>query len=68
MRDRKAKPRAAAKPPAAGAPSIPDAAEQAFDVWLHRGLHKLYDDVADQPLPPELLRMIEADRKARGGK
>jgi hypothetical protein len=44
----------------------PDPADQAFDVWLHRGLHKLYDDVAAQPLPDDLLRMIEADRRARG--
>lgn len=37
----------------------------AFDVWLQRGLHKLFDDVASEPVPEELLRLIEEDRKAR---
>jgi hypothetical protein len=36
--------------------------EDAFDVWLHRGLHQLYDAVAKEPLPPELLQLIEEDR------
>ncbi len=35
----------------------------AFDVWLQRGLHELYDNVAREPIPDELLRLIEADRK-----
>ena len=39
--------------------------QAAFDVWLHRGLHKLFDDVASEPIPEELLRLIEDDRKAR---
>ena len=34
----------------------------AFDVWLQRGLHQLFDDVAREPIPDELLRIIEADR------
>lgn len=41
-------------------PSVPDAA---FDIWLRRGLHKMFDDVAREPIPPELLRLIEEDRK-----
>jgi hypothetical protein len=36
--------------------------DQAFDVWLNRGLHQLYDDVAKEPLPEELLRLIEQDK------
>lgn len=43
-------------------------AERAFDLWLHRSLHRLYDGVAKEPLPPELLDLIEADRAARRGK
>ena len=39
--------------------------EGAFDLWLNRGLHKLFDDVASEPIPDELLRLIEDDRKAR---
>ena len=34
----------------------------AFEIWLHRGLHQLYDNVAQEPIPSELLRLIEEDR------
>ncbi|MFC3124980.1 NepR family anti-sigma factor [Pseudoroseomonas globiformis] len=37
----------------------PDAA---FDEWLQRGLHAMYDDVAQEPIPDELLRLIDQDR------
>lgn len=37
--------------------------EPAFDLWLQRGLHKLYDDVAKEPIPEELLRLIREDQK-----
>ena len=41
-----------------------DAAKpEAFDLWLKRGLHKIYDDVANEPIPDELLKLIEEDRK-----
>jgi hypothetical protein len=36
--------------------------DQAFDVWLRRGLHHLYDTVAREPIPEDLLRLIEEDR------
>jgi hypothetical protein len=36
--------------------------EKAFDIWLQRHLHRLYDDAMREPLSPELLRLIEADR------
>ncbi|MFE8872808.1 NepR family anti-sigma factor [Acetobacter persici] len=36
--------------------------DQAFDLWLKRGLHQLFDDVANEPIPEELLRLIEEDR------
>lgn len=42
----------------------PDAA---FDMWLQRGLHAMYDGVAKEPIPEELLRLIEQDR-AQGPK
>ena len=35
--------------------------DAAFDVWLERGLHQLYDDVAREPVPDELLRLIRDD-------
>lgn len=34
----------------------------AFDLWLQRGLHDIYDKVANEPIPDELLRLIEEDR------
>jgi hypothetical protein len=37
--------------------------EAAFDTWLQRGLHRLYDEVAREPIPDELLKLIEADRQ-----
>ena len=36
--------------------------DQAFDVWLKRGLHQLFDDVVNEPVPEELLKLIEEDR------
>lgn len=42
-------------------------ADAAFDLWLQRGLHKLFDDVAREPIPDELLRLIENDREKHGG-
>lgn len=38
------------------------APEAAFDIWLQRGLHALFDDVMQEPIPEELLRLIEQDR------
>jgi hypothetical protein len=37
--------------------------EAAFDLWLQKGLHEIYDQVANEPIPEELLRLIEEDRK-----
>ena len=34
-----------------------------FDLWLKRGLHQIYDDVAQEPIPEDLLKLIEEDRK-----
>jgi len=36
--------------------------DAAFDLWLQRGLHQLFDDVAQEPVPEDLLRLIEDDR------
>lgn len=43
----------------------PRKAEAAFDIWLQRGLHQMFDDVAREPVPEELLRLIEEDRTSR---
>jgi hypothetical protein len=41
----------------------PRKTEAAFDLWLQKGLHEIYDTVAREPIPDELLRLIEEDRK-----
>ena len=37
--------------------------DRAFDAWLKQGLHKLFDDVAGEPVPDALLKMIEEDKR-----
>jgi hypothetical protein len=56
MSERKDKP-VPVHPPAQGQ------TESAFSLWLQRGLHKLFDDVANEPIPEELLKIIEEDRQ-----
>lgn len=36
--------------------------DKAFDLWLARGLHQLYDTVAQEAVPDEWLRLIDQDR------
>jgi hypothetical protein len=43
-------------------PKKPAKTDAAFDIWLERGLHQMFDDVAKEPIPEELLRLIEEDR------
>jgi hypothetical protein len=54
------------KPPEEKSPSVfPPRAkktDEAFDLWLHRSLHQLYDSVAREPIPEELMKLIEEDR------
>jgi hypothetical protein len=44
-----------ARPAAAGKPAP-------FDLWLDRGLHTLFDDIAKEPVPEALLKIIEQGR------
>ncbi len=48
-------------------PTIPEGTKARpvapFDLWLQRGLHQMFDDVAKEPIPDELLKLIEDDRK-----
>jgi len=39
--------------------------DRAFDLWLRRGLHQLYDTVAKEPIPENLLQMIEDDHASQ---
>lgn len=53
------------KPPVAADNTGGDKTEplpNAFDLWLNRGLHELYDSIAQEPVPEELIRLIEEDR------
>ncbi|MBX9750566.1 MAG: hypothetical protein K5Q68_13355 [Roseococcus sp.] len=43
-----------------GSDAVPDAA---FDLWLDRGLNTMFAKVAEEPIPPELLALIEKSRK-----
>jgi hypothetical protein len=51
------------KTPPPSKPKQSRPSDSAFDVWLNRGLHKLFDDVASEPIPEELLKLIEEDRQ-----
>jgi hypothetical protein len=44
-----------------GRKAAPDAA---FELWLGRSLQAMYGGIANEPLPPELLALIERDRAA----
>ena len=61
------KPRPPPKAPGGKPPAQSGGPEAAFDLWLNERLHQLYDSVAQEPLPPELLQLIEADRQRRDG-
>lgn len=41
-----------------------EVSDAAFDLWLERSLKALYDDVAQEPIPDALLKLIEDDRKS----
>lgn len=35
--------------------------ERPFDLWLNRQLHAMYDDIAHEPLPLDVVELIEMD-------
>ena len=39
--------------------------DEAFDLWLRQSLHAAFDAVAAEPIPDDILRMIEEDRAER---
>ena len=55
----------AGKHPARRVDGSKEGKPEAFDIWLQRGLHQLYDSVAKEPIPDELLKLIEQDRSNR---
>ncbi len=40
------------------------ASDAAFDVWLNHGLTGMFAHVAEEPIPPELITLIETCRRA----
>ena len=43
------------------------AGERPFDTWLQKQLHAMYDEITSEPLPEDLLALIERDAKANKG-
>ena len=41
-------------------------AERPFDMWLQKQLHAMYDEIAAEPLPDDLVKLIERDAEAKG--
>lgn len=35
--------------------------ERPFDLWLHKQLHAMYDEIASEPLPDDLVNLIDRD-------
>lgn len=40
--------------------------ERPFDLWLQKQLHAMYDEIASEPLPDELLGLISRDATVSG--
>lgn len=67
-----------AAPPSKAGPKAADgktlrvakaSAERPFDMWLQKQLHAMYDEIASEPLPNDLLNLIDHDAAdADGGK
>ena len=39
--------------------------EDAFDLWLRQSLHEAFDPAVAEPIPEDILRLIEEDRAER---
>jgi hypothetical protein len=46
--------------------NMKEPAERPFDMWLHKQLHAMYDEIAAEPLPDDLLGLIERDAETKG--
>jgi len=40
--------------------------ERPFDMWLQKQLHAMYDEIAAEPLPDNLVNLIERDAENKG--
>jgi hypothetical protein len=41
--------------------------ERPFDLWLQKQLHAMYDEIASEPLPNDLLNLIDHDAATGDG-
>ena len=41
--------------------------EKPFDAWLRKQLHAMYDEIAAEPLPSDLIDLIDRDTTAEAG-
>jgi hypothetical protein len=39
----------------------PKTGERPFDMWLQKQLHAMYDEITNEPLPDDLLNLIDKD-------
>ena len=39
--------------------------ERPFDLWLQKQLHAMYDEIASEPLPEDLVSLIERDAEKK---
>ena len=56
------------KPPDLGTRAVGTASADPLDLWMRRGLHQLYSAVAAEPIPPELLRLVEESSEQPQGR
>lgn len=59
------------KPPSGRAnektrPRVKSSSERPFDLWLQKQLHAMYDEIASEPLPADLLNLIDRDATKSG--
>lgn len=40
---------------------VKPSSERPFDMWLQKQLHAMYDEIASEPLPNDLLNLIDHD-------
>jgi hypothetical protein len=45
----------------AKASGSPLSVERPFDMWLQKQLHAMYDEITAEPLPSDLLNLIDKD-------
>lgn len=48
-------------------PRVKTSDERPFDLWLQKQLHAMYDEIASEPLPTDLLKLIDHDAAKTAG-